>query len=101
MDFDIGEILAIGLVFELEILGGDIADLTAVGDDIDFKCVFLVGEICFCDIDWDTAKALLDDLIMDSTGVRCDTGFALGVRKRAKYEGWYVAEDDAAKSIGE
>ncbi len=99
MDFDVGEILAIGLVLQLEILGGDVANLTSVGDNIDLEDVFLVGKISFGDVNGNACETLFYDLIMNPTGIGGDACLALGVRECAKHESWYVAEDDAAKSV--
>ena len=101
MDFDIGEVLAVGLVFQFEVFGGDIADLAPICDDIDFKCVLLVGEISFGNVDRDTAEALFNDLVMDSTGVYGYRSFALGIRECPEHECRNIGEDDATKSIGQ
>lgn len=66
MDFDIGEVLAVGLIFQFEVFGGDIADLAPICDDIDFKCVLLVREISLGNVDRDTAEALLHNFVVDA-----------------------------------
>ena len=53
VDLDIGEVFAVGFVFELEVFRCDIADLAPVGYALDFKLVFLVGELLVGDVDWD------------------------------------------------
>ena len=53
VDLDVSKILAVGLVFELEVFRCDISYLAAVGDALDFKLVFLVGELLVGDVDWD------------------------------------------------
>ena len=99
MDFDVGEILAIGLVLQLEILGGDVADLTSVSDNIDLEDVFLVGEISFGDVNGNACETLFYDLIMNPTGIGGDACLALGIGKCPEHKSRYVAQDHAAKSV--
>lgn len=69
MDFDVGEVLAVGLVFHPEILCCDVADFTAVGGDVDFKDVFAVRESGVGDVDWDAREPLIQYLIMNAARI--------------------------------
>ncbi len=99
VDFDVSEVLSVGLVLQLEILGGDVADLTSVGDNIDLEDVFLVGKISFGDVNGNACETLFYDLVMNPTGIGGDACLALGVWERAKHESRYIAQDHAAKSV--
>ena len=86
MDFDIRKAFAIDFVLQLEILCSNIANFAGVGDDIDFKDVFLVGEILVGYVNWDTREALFENFVMNPTGIGSYACFALVVRERAKYK---------------
>ena len=59
VNFDIREVFAIGLVFHFKIFGGDVPDFVAVGDDVDFNGVILVGEISFGDVNGNAREPLV------------------------------------------
>jgi len=66
VDFDVSEVLSVGFVFQFEVFRGDISDLAAIRDYIDFKHVLLIREICLCDVDWDAAETLLNNFVVDA-----------------------------------
>jgi hypothetical protein len=101
VNFDIGEVFAIGLVFDFEVFGGDVPDFVAVGDDVDFNGVILVGEISFGDVNGNAAEALFDDFVMNPAGVYGNRSFAFRVRERSEYQSWDVTQDDSSNSIGQ
>jgi hypothetical protein len=92
VNFDIGEVFAIGLVFHFEIFGGDVPDFVAVGDDVDFNGVIFELEGLVCDVDWNAREALLDDFVMNPAGVYGNRSFAFRVRECAKDESWDIGQ---------
>ena len=101
VNFDIGEVFAIGLVFHFEIFGGDVPDFVAVGDDVDFNGVILVGEISFGDVNGNAAEALLDDFVVYSRRVRCYARKRLCIRERSEYQSWDVTQNDPTNGVGQ
>ena len=101
VNFDIGEVFAIGLVFHFKIFGGDVADFVAVGDDVDFNGVILVGEISFGDVDWNAREPLVQYLVMQSRSVCRYRNLAFRVRECAKDVSRYVTQNDPSNSVGQ
>jgi hypothetical protein len=97
--FDVGEVFARGLVFESEILRGDIAYLVSVGGGIYFDGVIFELERFIYYVDWYAREPLVQYLIMNSARIDGDTRFRFGVRCGAEYQSRDVGEDHATKGV--
>ena len=88
--FDIGEVLAVGFIFDFKILCRDVADFAPIGDDVDFNGIILKLKILFGYVNGYAAEALVQYLIMNTAGVYGYSRTALRMRIYSKNECWDV-----------
>ena len=74
MTFDVGQVFARGPVLHFEIPCRDVAYLVAVGDNVDFNGVILIGEIGgVAYVNWYTTETLVQYLVMNPRRIYGDT----------------------------
>ena len=101
MDLDIGEVFPIGFVLDFEVFGGDVPDFVAVGDDVDFNGVILVGEISFGDVNGNAREPLVQYLVMNAARIYGYSRTTFRMRIYSKNESRNIAQDDPTKGVGQ
>jgi len=94
--FDIGEVFARGTVLHFEIPCRDVADFVSVRCGIYFELVIFNGWFHIACVNWYAAQALLQNLIMQTTGICYDRSFAFRVGECSEHKSWNVGQYYAA-----